>query len=112
MATNCGRLLVYKNFEQEQLTIKCVRISAKRITNLLQPQAKSWVFALSDAGIIYLVNFQECKTYYEFRCPLPLIEDPRPRLIIDLSEKYLGHVFGHGRIIIWEIPEEIKTISR
>lgn len=76
---------------------------------MLSPIFKNWIFVLNKAGTIYLVNYIEKKVYYEFKCSLPLIEDPKPTLIVDLSQTYIAHVFSYGRIVIWEITEEIKT---
>jgi hypothetical protein len=70
---------------------------------MLAPSSKSWVFALSKASAIYIINFLEGRVYYEFRCSLPLIEDPKPRLIIDLSETFICHSFSYGRLVVWDI---------
>lgn len=108
VGTKCGNLLIYKNFETEYLSVSEARFTANEITFILLPSWNNFAFVLNKVGTIYLLNFFERKVYYEFKCMLPLIEDPLPRLMLDCSESYLGHVFSYGRIIVWEITEDIK----
>ena len=108
VGTKCGNLLIYKNFETEYLTVTEAKFTANEITFILLPSWSNFAFVLNKVGTIYLVNFFERKVYYEFKCMLPLIQDPQSRLILDCSETFLGHVFSYGRIIVWEITGEIK----
>ena len=57
LGTKCGKLLIYRNFEREEIKVSSVKISSHPISHLLVSQTMSNIlFALTENGTIYLIN--------------------------------------------------------
>ena len=83
-------------------------MSAHPLVNILIPSFEGAIFVLAENGTIYLVDLLEKQVLYQFQTSLPLIEDKNLHLFMDEGENHICCAFGHGRILFWEIDQNIK----
>lgn len=107
--TSCGRLLLYRGFEQGSISVECFRFSPHSVVDLITPSFRGSLFVLTSNATIYLIDTNSKLIHYQFQCQLPHLEDSKLFLFMDSAEKYICCAFSYGRIIVWEITSKMKT---
>jgi len=81
-------------------------MSANDFIDILIPsKIKNLFFVLSSIGIIYLFNYKNGEFISKFQSLIPLIKDSKSKLLTDISNSLLLHVFSYGRIIVWDLKK-------